>query len=188
MRCVARFLLLGSAAILPVLAADSAPTGTSESVSRVLKLTEAQFLSAAEAMPEKLYSFAPSGPGFKDVRTFAEQIKHVACGNFGFFNEIEHKTPPEHCEKGGPAKAATKAELLQYLHDSFDYGNKVLAAITDTSAREKVQGQYWGNNTSLTVAVAAVWHIADHYGQLIPYLRMNNIVPPSTAEYPLKVR
>ena len=61
--------------------------------------------------------------------------------------------------------------------------------MTDASATEKVPpGQYWGNNTSLTVAIAAVWHIADTYGQLVPYLRMNNIVPPPTERHPLKVR
>jgi DinB superfamily len=138
-------------------------------------------------MPEKLYTFAPSGPGFEGVRTFAEQIKHVACGNFAFFNEIEHKSPPEHCEKGGPVKASTKADLLRYLRGSFDYGNKVLSTMTDASAQEKVQGQYWGNNSSLTVAIAAVWHIADHYGQIVPYLRLNNIVPPPTQQYPMAI-
>ena len=188
MRLFARLLLLGAVLVVPALPAEAPPASVSDSVQRVLQVTEAQFLSAAEAMPEKLYSFAPAGPGFEGVRTFAEQIKHVACGNFAFFNEIEHKTPPEHCEKGGPARAATKSELIQYLRDSFDYGNKVLAAMTDTSAKEKVQGQYFGNNTSLTVAVAAVWHIADHYGQLVPYLRMNNIVPPPTEQHPLKIR
>jgi hypothetical protein len=73
----------------------------------------------------KLYGFAPPWPGFDGVRTFAEQIKHVACSNFAFFNEIEHKTPPEHCEEGGPARASTKSELIQYLRDSFDHGNQV---------------------------------------------------------------
>jgi hypothetical protein len=106
-------------------------------------------------MPEKLYSFAPPGRGFEGVRTFAEQIKHVACNQFPFFNEIEHQIPLEDCAKGRPAKASTKSELVQYLRDSFEYGNKVLAAMTKTSAQEKVQGQYWGNNTSLTVAIAA---------------------------------
>ena len=181
-------LSYGLAAGLPVLAADAPKGGVADSVRPALEVAEAQFLAAAEAMPEKLYTFAPTGPGFEGVRTFAEQVKHVACGNFGFFNEIEHKKPPEHCEKGGPAKASTKAELVQYLRDSFDYGEKVLAKMTDTSAQEKVQGQYWGNNTSLTVAIAAVWHLADHYGQIVPYLRMNHIVPPQTQQYPLTVR
>jgi DinB superfamily len=187
MRFATVVLLFGLAPVTPMLAADAPKAGVSESVRRVLEVTEAQFLSAAEAMPEKLYTFAPSGPGFEGVRTFAEQIKHVACGNFAFFNEIEHKTPPEHCEKGGPVKASTKPELLQYLRDSFGYGSKVLTGMTDASAQEKVQGQYWGNNSSLTVAIAAVWHIADHYGQIVPYLRLNNIVPPPTQQYPVAV-
>jgi hypothetical protein len=188
MRFIARLLLLVSALIVSAPATEAPPASASDSVRIVLQVTEGQFLSAAEAMPEKLYDFAPSGPGFEGVRTFAEQIKHVACNTFAFFNEIEHKTPPEHCEEGGPAKAATKSALIQYLRDSFDYGNKVLATMTDANAKETVQGQYWGNNTSLTVAIAAVWHMADHYGQLVPYLRMNKIVPPPTAQYPLKIR
>ncbi|HUI56616.1 MAG TPA: DinB family protein [Bryobacteraceae bacterium] len=181
-------LLFGLAASTPAVAADAPQTGVSDSVRRVLQVAEAQFLSVAEAMPAKLYGFAPSGAGFGGVRTFSEQVKHVACSNFAFFSEIEHKTPPEHCEKGGPSKASTKEELLKYLRDAFDYGNTVLAAMTDNSAQTKVQGQYWGNNTSLTVAVAAVWHIAGHYGQLVPYLRLNNIIPPPTQQYPSTVR
>jgi hypothetical protein len=188
MKLSALILTLGFAAGSPLLAADGPQTGVSESVRVVLDVAERQFLSAAEAMPERLYTFAPPGPGFDGVRTFAEQIKHVACGQFAFFNEIEHKTPPEHCEKGGPTKASTKSELLQYLRDSFEYGSKVLAAMTDARAQEKVQGQYWGNNSSLTVAIAAAWHIADHYGQIVPYLRLNNIVPPQTQRYPVAVR
>jgi len=139
-------------------------------------------------MPAKLYNFAPSGFGFAGVRTFAEQVKDVECGNFGLFSEIDHKTPPAHCEKGGAAKASTKPEILKYLGESFDYGNRVLAAMTDTSAQVKVQDPYCGNNTNLTVAIGAVWHIADHYGQLAPYLRLNNIVPLPTKQYPSAVR
>ena len=179
---------LVAAACAAVLAAEP-PKSTAGSVAAVLSVTEGQFLAAAEAMPENLYSFAPPGAGFQGVRTFAEQVKHVACGNFAFFNGIEGKTPPEHCEKGGPAKAATKVELVRYLRDSFDYGNKVLAAMTDSGALAvTAEGPYWGGGTKLTVAVAAVWHMADHYGQLVPYLRMNNIVPPPTKQYPLAVR
>jgi hypothetical protein len=159
------------------------------SIGEVLRETEGQFLGVAEAMPDNLYNFAPPGPGFHGVRTFAEQVKHVACANFGFFNEIEGKTPPEHCEKGGPAKATNKPELLKYLRDSFDYGNKVLATVKpDNALTLTAEAPYFGGSTRLTVAVAAVWHIADHYGQLVPYLRMNNIVPPATKQYPLAVR
>jgi hypothetical protein len=78
-------------------------------VGGILSYTEDQFLSIAEAMPAEKYSYIPNAPGgdFKGVRSFAEQVKYVACANYGFFNEIEGKTPPESCEKGGPAPAKT---------------------------------------------------------------------------------
>jgi hypothetical protein len=164
------------------------PKNIAESVGFALQWTEGQFLSLAEAMPEDKYSFIPSGGNFEGVRSFAEQVKHVACANFGFFNEIEGKTPPEHCEKGGPSKAATKAELVKYLRDSFDYGNRILNTINAKNALDRVEGPYAGPNTKLGIAVAAVWHIADHYGQLVPYVRMNGIVPPTTQKYGLPVR
>jgi hypothetical protein len=125
---------------------------------------------------------------FEGVRSFAEQVKLVACANCGFFNEIEGKTPPDHCEKGGPAKARTKAELVKYLRESFDYGNQVLNTINTQNAFTRVDGPYAGPNTRLGIAVAAVWHIADHYGQVVEYLRLNGIVPPSTKQYGLPVR
>jgi uncharacterized damage-inducible protein DinB len=164
---------------------EEIPKSIAESVGGMLGWTEGQFLGLAEAMPEEKYSFVPSGDNFKGVRTFAEQVKHVACAQFAFFNEIEGKTPPEHCEKGGPDKAKTKAELVKYLRDSFEYGNKVLATITEKNALERVEGR---PNTKLGNAVVAVWHIADHYGQLVSYVRMNGIVPPATQQYPLAVR
>jgi hypothetical protein len=166
------------------------PKTTAASIGTILSYTEDQFLSVAEAMPAEKYSYIPSAPGakFDGVRSFAEQVKHVACGNFAFFNEIEGKTPPDSCEKGGPAPATTKAELLKYLHDSFDYGNKVLATINEKNAMDRVEGRYGGPDTKLGLAVIAVWHIADHYGQIVYYLRLNGIVPPPTQQHGLQVR
>ena len=177
--------------LIPISAAaqqDDVPKNIADSVGGALHWTEGQFLGVAEAMPESKYDFVPSAGEFKGVRSFAEQVKHVACSNFAFFNEIEGKTPPEHCEKGGPAAAKTKAELVKYLRDSFDYGDRVLATINAQNALARVEGPYAGPNTRLGIAVAAVWHIADHYGQIVEYLRMNGIVPPSTQKYGLAVR
>ncbi len=167
---------------------DEVPKTIADSVGSSLGYTEAQFLSLAEAMPEERYSFVPSAGNFKGTRSFAEQVKHVACSNFGFFNEIEGKTPPQNCEKGGPAPAKSKSELIKYLRDSFDYGNRILTTINAQNALVRVDGPYAGPNTRLGIAVAAVWHVADHYGQLVEYLRMNGIVPPATRQYPLVVR
>lgn len=164
------------------------PKNIAESVERPLHLVEGQFLSVAEAMPESKYSFTPKSGNFEGVRSFGEQVKHVACGQFAFFNELDGKTPPAECEKGGPSTASTKAELLKYLRDSFDYGDRVLATINQQNALDRVEGRYAGPNTRLGIAVTAVWHITDHYGQIVEYLRMNGIVPPVTQQYGLKVR
>lgn len=56
-------------------------------------------------MPESKYSFVPVEGNFAGARTFGEQLNHVACSQFAFFNQIEGLTPPAHCEKGGPFKA-----------------------------------------------------------------------------------
>jgi uncharacterized damage-inducible protein DinB len=167
---------------------DEVPKSIADSVGNALQWTQDQFYSVAEAMPESKYNFVPTVGNFEGARSFAEQVKHVACANFAFFNEIEGKTPPDHCEKGGTAPAKTKAELLKYLKDSFDYGNKVLQTINEKNALDRAEGPYAGPNTKLGLAVAAVWHIADHYGQIVEYLRMCGIVPPSTQKYGLKVR
>ena len=167
---------------------EEIPKSISESVGGALGWAEKGFLSVVEAMPEAKYSYIPTGGNFEGVRSFGEQVKHVACAQFAFFNEIEGKTPPVHCEKGGPSKAQTKTELIKYLRESFDYGDRVLATITAQNALDRVEGPYAGPNTRLGMAVAAVWHITDHYGQLVVYLRLNGIMPPITQQYPLKVR
>ncbi len=164
------------------------PTTIAASVGRMLTYAENSFLALAEAMPEDKYGFIPSQGNFAGVRSFGEQVKHVACGNFAFFNQIEGKTPPEHCEKGGPAKASTKAELVKYLRDSIAYVETVLPAIDGQHALDRVDGPYGGPNTRLGLAVTAVWHVSDHYGQLVEYLRMNGIVPPATAAMTLPIR
>ena len=194
----ARYLLALAASLLSLATLASParaqqqdiPKTTAESIGGILSYTEDQFLSVAEAMPAEKYSYIPNAPGgkFDGVRSFAEQVKHVACANFAFFNEIEGKTPPPDCEKGGPAPAKSKAELLQYLRDSFAYGNKVLATINAQNAMDRVEGRYGGPNTKLGLAVIAVWHVADHYGQIVYYLRLNGIVPPPTQQQGLQVR
>ncbi|HKW27419.1 MAG TPA: DinB family protein [Terriglobales bacterium] len=164
------------------------PTTVADSVAFSMKFIEGSFLGVAEAMPADKYGFIPSGGNFAGVRSFGEQVEHVACAQFAFFNEFEGKQPPADCEKGGHNPAKTKAELIQYLKDSFDYGNRVLSRLTTKNALERVEGRYAGPNTKLGISVIAVWHITDHYGQMVEYLRMNGLVPPMTQKYGLKVR
>jgi hypothetical protein len=154
---------------------------------------EYEFRSAAEAMPLDKYNFrpavqgkfteaAPFGP--TELRTFAEQIKHVACANFAFAAEFDGKQPPADCDKGGPNPAKMRAEILTYLRDSFAALNKSLNAITSKNMYEPIEGPYAGPNTRLGLAGTAIWHVADHYGQVALYLRLNGIVPPASRPKP----
>ena len=164
---------------------------------RGMKYQEYQIRSAAEAMPEVKYSYRPAEGDFKDekpefgpaeVRTFAEQVKHLACSNFGFAAELDRQKPPEACDKGGPSPARSKKELLIYLRDSFAAIHKSLSAITAQNMYEPIEGPYAGPNTRLGIATVVIWHCADHYGQMTLYLRLNNIVPPASRANPPQVK
>jgi uncharacterized damage-inducible protein DinB len=149
-------------------------------VAQSFAMIQRSFVNLADAMPAEKYGFKPTNGAFMGARTFGQQVKHVACANFAFFSEIEKKEPPPECETGGPSPAETKAELMAYLRESFDYAQIVLQTITPANALEPVSGPYGGPSTRLGITTLAVWHASDHYGQLVVYLRMNGIVPPAS--------
>src|SRR5499425_380140 len=100
-----------------------------KAIMRIFEGQEYEVRSSAEAMPADKWDYRPAAAYFKDekpeygpsqVRTFAEQVKHVACSNFAFSAELDGTMPPEACYKGGPSPAKTRTELLIYLRDSFD--------------------------------------------------------------------
>jgi len=91
-----------------------------EVLDRTVSNMEHEFVPAAEAMPEDKFGFAPSNGEFKGVRTFAQQIKHVAAVNYELGAAIlEEKPPMDIGDEAGPASITTKAEILKYLKDSF---------------------------------------------------------------------
>jgi uncharacterized damage-inducible protein DinB len=149
-------------------------------VAHSFTMIETSFIGLADAMPADKYAFKPSAGEFTGVRTFGEQVKHVACANVAFFNEVEKKEPPPGCETGGPSPAKTKAEITAYLRESFTYASRVLRTMTAANALDPTDGPYGGKSTRLGLATLAVWHASDHYGQLVVYLRMNGIVPPAS--------
>lgn len=138
------------------------------------------FVALADAMPADRYDFAPTRGEFAGVRTFAEQVKHVACANYGFFSQIAGEAPPANCAEGGPSPPKTKAELTAYLRESFAFGSRVAATLDERNMLDVVDGPYGGSRAKLEMAVLAVWHASDHYGQLVEYLRMNGIIPPAS--------
>jgi len=143
---------------------------------------EQEFVPAAEAMPEDKYGFAPTGGEFKGVRSFGEQVKHVAAVNYIFGAAIlSEKVPVDVGDESGPAALKTKAEILTYLKDSFTYVHKALATINETNLVEPIRSPFGeGTITRLGIATSVSSHGSDHYGQMVVYLRMNGIVPPAS--------
>jgi uncharacterized damage-inducible protein DinB len=155
-----------------------------------LTIVEHEFVSAADAMPEDKYSFAPTDGEFKGVRTFAQEVKHVATTNNRFFGSIlgqPSATPPSQFEaENGPDSIQTKAQIMQYLRDSFALGHKAIATINADNAFTPLKTPPTPFlRTPAAVAIFGCVHAFDHYGQMVEYLRDNGIVPPSSRNRPL---
>src|SRR5439155_1460646 len=111
---------------------------------RAVKNVEQEFVPAAEAMPEDKYAFAPSSGEFKGVRTFAQQVKHVAASNDEFGAAILGEKPPTEVGKdeNGPDSVKSKAEIVKYLNDSFAYVHKAVATIDDKNVVEPMKSPF----------------------------------------------
>jgi hypothetical protein len=149
---------------------------------RSVTSVEQEFVPAAEAMPEDKYSFAPSSGEFKGVRTFAQEIKHVAAVNYEIGGGIlQEKPPADTGQESGPASVASKADIMSYLKDSFAYLHKAVNSINEKNQTEGVKNPFGdGTASRLSLAIGAISHPYDHYGQMVEYLRMNGIVPPAS--------
>jgi hypothetical protein len=101
---------------------------------------------------------------------------------------MDGKTPPAACDTGGPSPAKSRDELVAYLRDSHKALRKSIEAITQKNMFDPIEGPYAGPNTRLGIAHTAIWHLADHYGQLVLYMRLNGIVPPASRPNPPEVK
>jgi uncharacterized damage-inducible protein DinB len=144
---------------------------------KLLSQLEEEFVSAAEAMPADKYDFAPPVAlgEFKGVRTFGQQVKHVAEANYEFFGgpnftEADMKAKGEAIEK-----LTGKAEIIKALKVSFVQAHAYVDSITQQNAFVTTD-----NGTRGGMAAFGMAHFMDHYGQMVVYLRMNGIVPPAS--------
>jgi uncharacterized damage-inducible protein DinB len=164
------------------LAAQPAPTIASVVDSEISGI-EKEIVAAAEAMPEDKFNFSPEslkipGSEYKGVRTFAGQVKHVAVANHFLWAPLTGDTVPDGWEKdNAPENLKSKAEIVQFLKESFALGHKAAATLT---AENILQSPGHSKSTRLFLATFGVAHAYDHYGQMVEYLRMNGIVPPAS--------
>lgn len=170
-----------------------APPTIAAVVDREVSTIEKQFVAAAEAMPEEKYNFAPTGlniPGsdYKGVRTFGQQVKHVATANFMLWGPLVGEKPPLDVNDGnGPDSMQSKAEIVKYLKDSYAVGHRAAQSLTAENVVGLIPSPFGAGQISrLYCATFTVAHGFDHYGQMVEYLRMNGIIPPASRPAPPK--
>jgi hypothetical protein len=174
-------LCLFLASITHIAVAQSRLT-VSQALDFWITTTENEVVSAANAMPEGKYSFAPSQSGFTGVRTFAQQIKHLAANNYRMAAYILGQTPtPDQESEKGPDSVQSKAQVMEYAKGSFAALHRAMAAINEGNLVEPLAAYPSPlQKTRLQLAEDVVAHSFDHYGQMAEYLRMNGIVPPAS--------
>jgi DinB superfamily len=172
-----------AAAAAPAPQAQPSQTTLASTLDRQISAVEKEVTEAAEAMPEEKFNFSPEslnipGDDYKGVRTFAQQVKHIAASNFAIWWPLTGDNFPKDFKGGnGPENLKTKAEILTFLKDSFALGHKAAATVTPENMLQP-PGQ--SKSPRISLATFAVAHAFNHYGQMVEYLRMNGIVPPAT--------
>ena len=131
-------------------------------------------LRSAEKMPEENYNFKPT----EAVRSFGQILGHVADSQYTFCSLVlGEKNPAPKIEK----TKTSKADLIASLKDAFAYCDKAYDGMTDASGSETVK-LFGGDTRKLDVLTVNNMHSVEHYGNLVTYLRLKNIVPPSSEQ------
>jgi len=165
-------------AILLVTCAALAQTPDLKSASGYPKMVQKQVTAwierAAEKMPEEEYAFRPDPA----VRSFGQILGHIADSDY-LFCSLGEKSPSMGIEKS----KTTKTELVSALHEAFAYCNRAYDALTDANANEIVKA-FGQERNKLGVLWFNASHNLEHYGNLVVYMRLKGIVPPSSEAKP----
>jgi uncharacterized damage-inducible protein DinB len=179
-------VVLGGWMVLPmVLLGQQAPQAAPAAPANPITLSERGLygfvsnavIGAAQKMPEENYSFKPT----PDVRAFGQLVGHVADANYMFCSQASGEANPS---KGSIEKTKTsKADLVAGLKDAVAYCNKAFDGMTDAKGSEMVQ-MFSFHLAKLALFSLNTAHTDEHYGNMVTYLRLKGIVPPTSENAP----
>ena len=129
-------------------------------------------LRSADKMPEDKYAFKPTD----SVRSYGQLLAHVADGQYEFCGAAAGN----HDDKGIEQSAKTKAAIVAALKSAFAYCDDIYAGMTDGKAAELIPAFGGAKITRLSMLDFNVSHTMEHYGNIVTYLRIEGIVPPSS--------
>jgi len=156
------------------MAAMTPSTAITDSIRGGYEMVKGYLTAAADQVPENLYGYQPT----PEVRTLGAAFAHVADANYMFCGAAGTEAMPEGSIE---ESATTKAAITEGLAASFAYCDRVFASVNDaTGAEEATIALMNLTSTRLGVLALGAEHDFEHYGNVITYMRMNNMVPPST--------
>jgi len=167
-----------AAAVAPSSAfAQAAPPTIVKELVATWQRAAADLIDVAEAMPEEKYGYKPT----PDVSTFRDQLVHVTGIAQRFVDSAKGtKSDPGHAHKD-----MKKAEVIAQLKQTLQTGQDTLGSLTDAQLLEQVKFPFGDRMvTRFTFWLGPLYQFRNHHGQLVVYLRMNGIVPPTTARRP----
>jgi uncharacterized damage-inducible protein DinB len=126
-----------------------------------------KIMKSAEAMPESKYSYRPT----KDVRSFTEILTHLADISYTLCSNAKGEAPPAMA-----TEKSSKSQIIAYLKGGFDYCDGVYSGFTDAHLNDPAD--FFGFKTNkMFILTQDGNHDALHYGNLVTYLRLNDLVP-----------
>ena len=170
-----RFVTGSAAALLftPALVAQAPTTTLTQATKAQFDEVKAYLAKTAQKVPEDLYAFRPTPA----VRSLGQIIGHVADANFSICATAAGEKPPQSGFENGKT---SKADLMKGLNDSIAYCDTVFATMNDMKGIETVK--FFNGNQTPRLAVLAFnnSHCNEHYGNLVTYMRLKGIIPPSS--------
>lgn len=163
-------------------AAAAAPDAMSKSLNKLYQMIKKNLTETAAKATDELYTFKPT----PDVRSFAELLGHVADAQYMFCSLAKGEASPS---AGSIEKTKTaKADIQKALDDSFTYCDAVYAGMTDAmAAQSKNAPKFMGGQAPAGEFLAFnIAHDNEHYGNLVTYMRLKGVVPPSSDRTPRK--
>ncbi len=171
------FIVLASA--LPVFGGN-VPSSARQVFEQQLTDVEREVIGVVETMPAGRFSFAPRDGAFRTARTFGAQARHI-----GFcLNEVAVALLGEpmlpHPDQEGPRNVVSRDDVVRYLKDAFAHAHQALGTLRNDNLLEQIADPYVEGHHSSRLDAATIFlsHTWDHYGQMVEYLRMNNLAPP----------
>jgi uncharacterized damage-inducible protein DinB len=173
MKSLTAALVVAATFVWPAQALAQSANPTMDAVKAQYGMVKGVLLKTAEKVPETVWTFRPT----PEVRTFAQIVGHVADANMMICAAgATDKPAPLNAEK----TMTTKAQLSKALAESIAYCDKVIGAMDDKTAAETVKFFAGGMSTRAMVFAFNTAHNYEHYGNLVTYMRINKIVPPSS--------